>query len=361
MTVAGELVDILTVSQTLKNSKNLQAIGGNKTLIELTSLTFTSQNIESYARIVKEKSIRRASISAGYQIQVMAYDESKDYQDIQKEANDILNNIPSITKDTLVTMTDFYEDYCESMNDLESGIPLGYKSWLQILDNNCDGIQPGTVTRLSAYSNHGKTRLAIWVMVNLLKQWVSCGFFSTEVTKRHFFPILSATFQKVNDKDIKHGRVAPNMDLISKLPVSFYQDKRNLDDIIAMAKKHKFQVVFIDFAQNIDAGYRNDIYVNMTEYAIRIQQFAIENNVAVFDLSQINVEWAKWGSSKVIPSKGSGSLVESADICLFMERTVFDDNATIIKLDLRKNKYGNLASAELSVDYKRSHYIETKL
>jgi len=44
-----------------------------------------------------------------------------------------------------------------------------------------------------------------------------------------------------------------------------------------------------------------------------------------------------------------------------MERTVFDDNATIIKLDLRKNKYGNLASAELSVDYKRSHYIETKL
>jgi len=80
------------------------------------------------------------------------------------------------------------------------------------------------------------------------------------------------------------------MDLISKLPVSFYQDKRNLDDIIAMAKKHKFQVVFIDFAQNIDAGYRNDIYVNMTEYAIRIQQFAIENNVAVFDLSQINVE-----------------------------------------------------------------------
>ena len=128
MTVAGELVDILTVSQTLKNSKNLQAIGGNKTLIELTSITFTSQNIESYARIVKEKSIRRASISAGYQIQVMAYDESKDYKDIQKEANNILNNIPSITKDTLVTMTDFYEDYCESMNDLESGIPIGYKS-----------------------------------------------------------------------------------------------------------------------------------------------------------------------------------------------------------------------------------------
>ena len=78
--------------------------------------------------------------------------------------------------------------------------------------------------------------------------------------------------------------------IITALPIKFYQDKYRLNDIIATAKKEKFQVVFIDFAQNIDAGYPGRLFENMTAYAQEIQRFAIENNVAVFDLSQISAE-----------------------------------------------------------------------
>jgi hypothetical protein len=97
----------------------------------------------------------------------------------------------------------------------------------------------------------------------------------------------------------------------------------------------------------------------MTEYAMVIQHFAIQNNVAVFDLSQISAEWAKSSSKDTIPSKGSGSLAESADVSIVMERMKFDSNATMIDFDIRKNKYGQLAGCEFTVDYNHSRYVES--
>jgi hypothetical protein len=90
-------------------------------------------------------------------------------------------------------------------------------------------------------------------MTNLLKQGISCGFFSTEVTKEHFFPILAGTYMGVSDKDIKYGKVEVDWDSITKLPLKFYQDKYKLNDILATSKKEKFKVIIIDFCQNIDA------------------------------------------------------------------------------------------------------------
>lgn len=357
-----EKVDLLTVRQKLEDLWKLEDVWGSKWIIEYTNTIFTSENIESYAKIVKEKSIRRKAISAWNNIMLLAYDDTKDVNDMIFTWENLIKNLPTISQDTAVTMTEFFENYHERLEIIQKWWSFWYKSWIKVLDANADWIQPWTVTRLNAYTNHGKTRLAIWIMCNLLKQWVSCGFFSTEVTKEHFFPIIVWTIQKVNDRDIKYWNVAVEWDIISKLPLKFYQDKRKLDEIITLSKKNKFQVVFIDFCQNIDAGFRWDIFTNMSEYASRIQQFAIENNVAIFDLSQINVEWAKVTSSRVIPSKWSGALAESADVSIVIERKEFDSKTTVLDFYIRKNKYWPIASCELNIDYNQSQYVEiTKL
>lgn len=355
----SEKIDIVTLSVKLKNCGKFEEYGGNAGIIEYTEGVFIAGNIENYAKIVKEKSIRRNLISAGNSIMLSAYNESISVYDLEIKSEQTLKAIPTASSDTSITMEDFFVNYHERLEKFQSWESFWFKTWIKIIDNNCEWIQPWTVTRLNAYSNHGKTRLAIWIMVNLLRQWISCWFFSTEVTKEHFFPILAGTYMQVWDKEVKYGRVAIDWDNITALPIKFYQDKYRLNDIIANAKKEKFQVVFIDFAQNIDAGYPGRLFENMTAYAQEIQRFAIENNVAVFDLSQISAEWAKSKSSDVIPSKGSGTLVESADVSLVMERTMFDSNATVIDLAIRKNKYWPLASCELTVDYNHSHYVET--
>jgi predicted ATP-dependent serine protease len=54
-------------------------------------------------------------------------------------------------------------------------------------------------------------------------------------------------------------------------------------------ESRKPDVIFIDFVQNIQTSKENE-YQAMTEVAVKIQQLAIKNNIAVFDMSQISNE-----------------------------------------------------------------------
>jgi len=74
----------------------------------------------------------------------------------------------------------------------------------------------------------------------------------------------------------------------------------------------------------------------MTKIAVQIQRMAIENNVAVFDVSQISNEGSNYKLGQMIPSKGSGGLVASADVGLVLYKS---DN--LLKLAIAKNKFGD--------------------
>jgi len=61
-------IDILTVSELLDDRKQLEVVGGNVYIIDLTNSVFTSANIYQYAQIVKNKSILRRLIKSGNDI-----------------------------------------------------------------------------------------------------------------------------------------------------------------------------------------------------------------------------------------------------------------------------------------------------
>lgn len=69
--------------------------------------------------------------------------------------------------------------------------------------------------------------------------------------------------------------------------IEIIDNKYNLEEILLYAESRKPDVVFIDFVQNIRTGGKSE-YESMTEIAVKIQQLAIQNNIAVFDLSQIS-------------------------------------------------------------------------
>ncbi|MGC9611195.1 MAG: DnaB-like helicase N-terminal domain-containing protein, partial [Minisyncoccia bacterium] len=60
----GEPVDILTISNILKEKKELNSIGGGDYLADLVSATPTSAHVAHYANIVKEQRVRRDLIQA---------------------------------------------------------------------------------------------------------------------------------------------------------------------------------------------------------------------------------------------------------------------------------------------------------
>ncbi len=75
-------LDLLSVSQKLKSSGNLEAVGGTIALAQLSQKIGAAAHIEYYIRILKQKHIQRELITASYDILKSSYDESTNVDDL---------------------------------------------------------------------------------------------------------------------------------------------------------------------------------------------------------------------------------------------------------------------------------------
>ena len=114
-------LDILSVSQKLKEKGNLETVGGTVALVQLSQKIGAAAHIEYYIRILKQKCIQRELITASYDILKSSYDEAtnvddlidmaqtkvfaaiqnnvkKDVQEIGKVINDALDDIQRLQK-----------------------------------------------------------------------------------------------------------------------------------------------------------------------------------------------------------------------------------------------------------------------
>lgn len=255
------------------------------------------------------------------------------------------------------------ELYDWAMADLErkeqrksKWLTLGYSTGFKLLDKYTEGIQKWTVTRLNAYSNVGKSKFSYQIVNQLLDQNAHVIYFSLEVPKNTVIYNLVANKYKMPIWDVYRMDFwdIDFWELFTK-NLEIIDDKYNLSDILQYAELRKPDAIIIDFVQNIQAEWKE--YERMTNIAVSIQQLAIKNNIAVFDLSQVSNEWANYASGDAIPSKWSGALVASADVGLMLKREKWVEWKIV--LHIAKNKFWqNGKSIDYSVDFSRWLFIE---
>lgn len=217
---------------------------------------------------------------------------------------------------------------------------LGYSTGIKTLDSFTDGLQKGTLMRLTAYSNIGKSKLAYHICNSLLRQNLSVLFFSLEVTKERVAHNLMMSWYNKPYAYISRGQWIGDStfecwEFFSR-KLEIVDDIYTLDGIVNFTRARKPDVVFIDFVQNIQTTHKEE-YQAMTQVAVTLQQLAIKERIAIFDLSQVAQEQA--GNYRIggkIPSKGSGALVASADVNLVMERDYDTDHNLLY---VAKNKF----------------------
>lgn len=246
-------------------------------------------------------------------------------------------------------------DLMEKKDRLKDWLLLGYSTWFPFLDKLTDWLQKWTVTRMVAYANTGKSKFSYHITNKLLEQGANVIYFTLEVNQNTVMVNLMANKYKITLRDVylMNFEDKDMWELFSKnLEVVF--DKYSLNDIIQYTESRKPDAIIIDFVQNIDAGGGSE-YEEMTTVARKLQQLAIKQNIAIFDLSQTSNEWAKTDSD-VIHSKWSGALVASADIVLVMKRDSMDEKWLVIKV--AKNKFWARKTLEYQIDYERNLFIE---
>jgi replicative DNA helicase len=73
----GEPADLITVTEALRQRNAIDAVGGASYISTLANTVPTSANCEYYAKIVKNRSIMRALVTAGSQIASIDYDSEE--------------------------------------------------------------------------------------------------------------------------------------------------------------------------------------------------------------------------------------------------------------------------------------------
>ena len=183
----GEPVDLVTLSEQLRQRNTLEAVGGVAFLTDMSSSVPTIANVDHYARIIQEKALLRRLIKACGEISDMSYQAAKEAAEIiefaEKGIFDISQKRTSKgfipLKDILVSSFNRIEELYNTKGRL-TGVPTGFAD----IDSKTSGLQRSDLVLVAARPSMGKTAFALNIaQYAALKAKVSVAIFSLEMSK----------------------------------------------------------------------------------------------------------------------------------------------------------------------------------
>jgi replicative DNA helicase len=340
----SEAVDILTVTQELKKSGNLESVGGAYYISQLTSKIASSANIEVYARIVLQKFVAREIIRINTRACTMAYDETTDIFDLidltESGLVDVIKNVTSGKKAQRIT-TVFNElmnrnDVLISKEGL-SGVPTGFRD----VDKLTGGWQPSDFIIIAARPAMGKTSLMLALARNAgmhSTNKTNVGIFSLEMSSLQLIARLVAMETEVNLNSIlRTGLDREKIQYVHSKCARLVNSNIFIDDTPglsilelkskarAMVIEEKVGLIIVDYLQLMQGDKRSkqNREQEISEISRGLKALAKELNVPVIALSQLSRAVETRGGEKrpqLSDLRESGSLEQDADIVVFIHR-----------------------------------------
>ena len=388
----GHAVDLITVMDALTKRRELDAIGGAAYLAFLTEGIPRNPNIESYVRIVKDKSLLRQLLGIFNDGMVQASDQT---EDATKVLNDIevrlaevadsaiqrgFSNIPEIVASSFGSIDALYEQGREV-----TGLATHYIEF----DKMTSGLQNSELIIIAARPSMGKTAWAINIAQNCaVKDGKVVAVFSLEMSKESLLRRMLASEAMVGSRKLQTGFI-PREDkgkLIAALD-RLMNSKMFIDDtpgitlaeMRAKARRLRQQegaldLVVIDYLQLMtgSSGNSKAKFENRTQEVSSISRglkgLAKELGVPVVALSQLSRgSEQRTGDKKPLLSdlRESGSIEQDADVVAFIHREEYYDRenedikgqAEIIIAKQRNGPTGTVKLAYLS-DYTRFENLD---
>jgi len=222
----------------------------------------------------------------------------------------------------------------------------------------------GSVTRIGAWSNIGKSKFSYWLAAQMAKNGKKGAIFSTEVVR----PIVLANIIQVLDieeyKTIIKDKKPPS-DYAREVckRITIYDGRDGAYYLSAIQKiiaEHKdLDFVIVDFCQDVsDLKDSKNEYEQMSNYAIESQKIAQQQGICYIDLSQVSNEQAKTKASfqsGFVGLKGSGHLFTKGDIVLHLKKDVSDVNSPF-EIDIVKHKFGRKTEFKCKSEFSTNQF-----
>jgi len=340
----GEPIDLLSISNRLREKDLLEDIGGNGYLTELINRVPTPVHALNYARIVHRKRILRDLIEASQDIESMGYNETEDVDVLLDNAE---KRIFSIAQKSLsqefVLVKSTLESAFERIDKLskhEGGL-RGLASGFNDLDNILAGFQKSDLIILAARPTLGKSALALNFAANIsLNEKIPVGIFSLEMSMDQVVDRLISSVAGVDLWRLRTGRLSSEgedndftkirqaLGVLSEAPI-YINDTPSPTILQMKAICRRLQaekglgLVIIDYLQLMEPlnPIANPVQ-QVSDNSRALKALARELNIPVLVVSQLSraVEQRSPQIPRLADLRQSGTIEQDADVVLFIYR-----------------------------------------
>ncbi len=373
----NEPADILTVTQELKKTGELEIVGGAYYITQLTNRVASAANAEFHARIVLQKFMQRELIRIASVIIKESYEDNADVFDLQARAEKNLSqitegNIKQDFESTAKLIRKTLERLQENGTH-EDGL-FGLPSGLTSLDRITGGWQKQNLIIIAARPGMGKSAFVLSSASNSAFIYdKKVGVFSLEMSKDELMERLISSEVEINNRKLRSGKLEQHeWDSVMKKCDVFYKENLFIDDTPGISvfelrtkarrlvQKKGIELLIVDYLQLMTAS--NDGYGNREQeisfISRSLKNLAKELNIPVIALSQLSraVETRGGGNKpKLSDLRESGAIEQDADVVGFLWRPEYydiktdDDNVPFSPGEsfmlIEKNRNGPLTNA----------------
>jgi replicative DNA helicase len=303
----SEPVDILTVTQELKRTGELEFVGGAYYVSSLTNRIASSANIEFHARIVAQKFLQRELIRISTETIKAAYEDSTDVFELLDETTknifEILDSNVRKQHDKMSTLiTKAIEEIETAANKTDGllGVPSGFTS----LDRVTGGWQKSDLMILAARPGMGKTAFVVTMAKNAAVEFNKpVAIFSLEMSSLQLVKrLISSETEIAQDKILKGNlenhefhQLHERIKKLSTAPL-FIDDTPALSIFELRAKARRLKenqnisMIIIDYLQLMSGGpdSKGNREQEISNISRGLKSLAKELEIPIIALSQLS-------------------------------------------------------------------------
>jgi replicative DNA helicase len=371
----NEPVDLTTLSAYLKGESLLDSIGGPIALVEIADYEATPANIIHYAKIVRDRAIKRSLIATATEIVALGYDHGESADFLLDEAESKIFGLS--TEKASTSLSSISVEMHDAVNHIDmlmnrggeiTGLSTGYED----LDKMTGGLQGGDLFILAARPSMGKTALALNVGRNVAVDGnKNVAVFSLEMTTRSLVMRMLSSEAQVDFGLFRSGLIST--DAHSRLMASagrlaeanLWIDDTGAASVLEMRAKcrrlhsqHGLDFVIVDYLQ-LARGDRNihSREQEISEISRGLKGLAKELDIPVMALSQLNrgPETRKEDKRPMLADlRESGAIEQDADIIAFIYRDIVYNKETefenLAELIIAKQRNGPTGTVKLEFE-----------
>ena len=307
----GKPCDVVTVSEQLDRTANLDGAGGLAYLSSLARDTPTAANVRAYADIVRERSLLRQLIRAGTEIASAVFNnEGETARELVDRAEQRVFEIAEqgfrgrqgavAVRSLLPQVIDQIDEWHTNPDTLR-GLPTGFTDF----DKITGGLRPGDLVIVAGRPSMGKTTLAVnmaeYAAVHQGTR-ASVAIFSMEMPSEQVITRMLSSIGGVPLNNLRSGRISDDDWVrITSATSQLSEAKIFVDETPALTptelrararrvkREHGLSLVVVDYLQLMQVpGTKENRATEIAEISRGLKVLAKELAVPVIALSQLN-------------------------------------------------------------------------